>query len=994
MSTELFTFSLRSSTPVRMSACRLHEAAKANRVKELERLLDQGYHVDLVEGGFTALYLAVEAGHMSSVQFLLARKANPNARCIGGATAVHAACIRGSTTIVQQLILCGGDLRLRDDEGRTPCEWARDCQDPTARSRVIEFILRKRTDAYRLAERYVEDKLPTADGCALLKRRLSSGTQRRKWCTERLITDGGFGPLYQWGGEVGVPTHISYVSPGLLLHADDPRTTWAGPMTVLQTMYRDSLRVTVKRFTANRRMRKGIRSDVILQEIENIRRLTPHPNYLWPLAISPTENMEDAFIVYEAVHFGSLFKLLHDDDATPRLPTVDFIHMLRQICDAVLYLHETGFVHACINPHAIVVISPNLAKLSGFEFLQDERSQPNDCRKFTIGDRGVQEYYFHWLAPEVLANGSAKQASDLYSLAVVVWEVFTKTIPWCDEDLDSVYQELVVHKKILQTPDNIPSEFQRVMHMAMMPSISQRKTNLEEIYQQLSVIISGGQNRGPWPVTHNRRVANLYSSGQSSQLSKLKSHDISMRSSFRTPPPYVEDSELPSLYAGDTFETANMSAHVTMDLSRLPPRNHRKSATLMSTPKRPASVSSNDSESSGASFEMKQARKAEGSVKERLARLTNAFVSTTSSKLRGVTPPKKSSQPISVDPTAATIKDTEQIQTTAVQPALEVRNYEHQTQQVSPLETDDNHRQPRLISTHQKFAPHVASTANTDYAANKKSLFFPSIQKFSHTAVPCNSPMRVEKSLRFENETEESASDLDFSEPICKGDPEQDYISSSGEYEIVGAQEAFTTAHEPNDEAVYARVQKPMKQPTAPPLPAKINIDEVDGLEDRLRHVVVQPTRNKRENANSQVKQQLNLIPKSSLSTKSTASKAKPILLERNRTYKLEVVTDSEPAVRHHLRITETNRETGEVKISKETCFGASVSYEFVSGSTPSTPSGEDYRETETCRRIDQTSSFACDLTPGINKDMTAPFLDCEGGDLSAPATAAIQSEA
>lgn len=112
---------------------------------------------------------------MSSVQFLLARKANPNARCIGGATAVHAACIRGSTTIVQQLILCGGDLRLRDDEGRTPCEWARDCQDPTARSRVIEFILRKRTDAYRLAERYVEDKLPTADGCALLKRRLSSG---------------------------------------------------------------------------------------------------------------------------------------------------------------------------------------------------------------------------------------------------------------------------------------------------------------------------------------------------------------------------------------------------------------------------------------------------------------------------------------------------------------------------------------------------------------------------------------------------------------------------------------------------------------------------------------------------------------------------------------------------------------------------------------------------------------------------------------------------
>lgn len=50
-----------------MSACRLHEAAKANRVKELERLLDQGYHVDLVEGGFTALYLAVEAGKTTCI---------------------------------------------------------------------------------------------------------------------------------------------------------------------------------------------------------------------------------------------------------------------------------------------------------------------------------------------------------------------------------------------------------------------------------------------------------------------------------------------------------------------------------------------------------------------------------------------------------------------------------------------------------------------------------------------------------------------------------------------------------------------------------------------------------------------------------------------------------------------------------------------------------------------------------------------------------------
>lgn len=48
-----------------MAAYRLHECAKANRIKELEKLLDQGYHVDFVEGGFTALYCAVEEGEFN-----------------------------------------------------------------------------------------------------------------------------------------------------------------------------------------------------------------------------------------------------------------------------------------------------------------------------------------------------------------------------------------------------------------------------------------------------------------------------------------------------------------------------------------------------------------------------------------------------------------------------------------------------------------------------------------------------------------------------------------------------------------------------------------------------------------------------------------------------------------------------------------------------------------------------------------------------------------
>ncbi|OQR66382.1 inactive serine/threonine-protein kinase TEX14-like [Tropilaelaps mercedesae] len=951
-----------------MTACRLHEAAKANRVKELEKLLDQGYHVDLVEGGFTALYLAVEAGHMNSVQFLLARKANPNARCLGGATAVHVACLRGSPSVLQQLVQCGGDLRLRDDEGRTPCEWARECVDPMARSRVIELVLRKRSDAYRLVEKYVDDKLPTADNCALLKRRLSSGTQRRKWCTERLVTDSGFGPVYQWASEVGVPTHISYVSPGLLLHADEPRTTWSGPMSVMQTMYRDTLRVTVKRSTVNKRVRKSVRSDVILQEIENLRRLSWHPAYLWPVAISPTENMEDAFIVYEAIHFGTLFKVLHDD-STPTLPTDNLIQMLRQICEAVLFLHESGYVHACLNPHAIAVISPTFAKLTGFEFLQDERSQPNDCRKFTIGDRSVQEYYFHWLAPEVLSNGSAKQSSDLYSLATVIWEAFTKLVPWCNEDLDSVYQNMVVHKRGLQITGTLPVDLEGVVRAALMPGITQRQTSLEEIYHELSALMAvGSHDAEPWPSMHNRRITTLLSR-QSSQLNKSKTQDISMRSSFRTPPPYIDESENPSPYAGDTFETANMSEHMTMDFPGQPLHAGRKSTTLMSTPKRPDSVSSVGSDTSTTSHDMRQARKAEGIAKARLAKLTSAFVS--SAKFISGSPKKTS--PPRTNPVGS-IRACLEPQTV---PSTEL-TASGLRGQVPPPVVDQSQK---FLSIHQKFASHfkaddVASNKNSSNTNNNNSnnpqskRFLPVDRKFSHAGYMCWSPARVEKSLRFEKD-EESMSDNETSGPAEK-DPE----TGQGDYERILSPHIAV-----QEEAVYARVGKQLKAASAPPVPMRCAIDEVDGLGDRLQAVAVAPP--------PAVKEEINVADGPSrkktgaeVRARQEAAKVlrpevKPIRVERNRKYKLEVITDSEPAVRHHIRIMEINRETGETRVTEEVSVNPTVSFEFMSASSTSDSSAEENGQVAIQRATEQSRVLAHALTPESMRAEITSFLDC-----------------
>ncbi|XP_046537145.1 uncharacterized protein LOC124249800 isoform X2 [Equus quagga] len=125
---------LRSRFPVKLGSVQdpegqvghLHRLAVAGGPGwGLSRLLRRVVQVDGENSaGQTGLFLSALLGHSSAVQLLLAFGANPNHRCLDGSTPVHAGAFSGRSLVVLQLLRAGGDLRLHDQQGRTPRDWA------------------------------------------------------------------------------------------------------------------------------------------------------------------------------------------------------------------------------------------------------------------------------------------------------------------------------------------------------------------------------------------------------------------------------------------------------------------------------------------------------------------------------------------------------------------------------------------------------------------------------------------------------------------------------------------------------------------------------------------------------------------------------------------------------------------------------------------------------------------------------------------------------
>lgn len=128
---------------------------------------------------------------------------------------------------------------------------------------------------------------------------------------------------------------------------------------------------------------------------------------------------EDPYIVMEWLDGHDLRE--HLDGKRPALSVDDALEIVRQAGEALLYAHGQGIVHRDIKPENLLVEGSRVTILDfGLATVAGEDAE----------EAGKPGGTVRYMAPEVLQGAVADPRSDVYSLAVVLYELLTNRYPY------------------------------------------------------------------------------------------------------------------------------------------------------------------------------------------------------------------------------------------------------------------------------------------------------------------------------------------------------------------------------------------------------------------------------------------------------------------------------------------------------------------------------------------------------------------------------------
>jgi len=215
--------------------------------------------------------------------------------------------------------------------------------------------------------------------------------------------------------------------------------------------------------------------DRFKQEIRLARRIT-HPNILRTHDLGETGGLK--YLSMEFVKGLTLKQLVEAGDV---LPTPVGLRIAKQICAGLAAAHEVGVIHRDIKPQNILIEPAGGLKIMDFGIarLKEERGMTAEGTVV-----GTPDY----MSPEQARGHVLDFRSDIYSTGVVLYEVFTGTLPF---DGDSPLA--VVLKHIQESPPSpqarnpkIDPRISQIILKCMQKDAKDRYQTINDLYEALT----------------------------------------------------------------------------------------------------------------------------------------------------------------------------------------------------------------------------------------------------------------------------------------------------------------------------------------------------------------------------------------------------------------------------------------------------------------------------------------------------------------------------
>src|ERR1700753_3584949 len=193
------------------------------------------------------------------------------------------------------------------------------------------------------------------------------------------------------------------------------------------------------------------------------------------------------YIAREYLPGRSLKQLIRDEAPLDPIRAID---IAIQILRAARFAHRRGIIHRDLKPHNVIVDDSGHAKVTDFGIARAGASDMTE----TGSIMGTAQY----LSPEQAQGHAVSAGSDLYSVAVVLYEMLTGRVPFDGESAVTIALKHVSEAPVPPSAINpaVPPELEQVVMWALNKNPADRPTDADQFINALeaarSVIQSGG----------------------------------------------------------------------------------------------------------------------------------------------------------------------------------------------------------------------------------------------------------------------------------------------------------------------------------------------------------------------------------------------------------------------------------------------------------------------------------------------------------------------